>query len=169
MASDILDVTKIESNSLKLHKVCFDLNDILSNSVKDIQNQIYSENSDNIDIKIIYEPVSIKIFADRERINQVVSNLLSNALKFTCKGYIKIKVEKKSDNVIVSVEDTGSGIHQEIFPRLFCKFATRSEKGTGLGLYISKNIIEKHGGKIWGRNNLNSKKGTEFGFLLPLA
>lgn len=168
LASDILDVTKIESNSLKLDKAYFDLNDVLSNSVRDIQNQVCSGDIGTTDIKIIYEPVSIKVFADKERINQVVSNLLSNALKFTNKGFIKIKVEKNSGNVIISVEDTGSGIHQEIFPRLFCKFATKSEKGTGLGLYISKNIIDAHGGRIWAQNN-PSGIGATFFFSLPVG
>ena len=168
LASDILDVTKIESNSLKLEKEYFDLNDILFNSVKDFQNQVCSEDIGSKDIKIIYDPVPIKIFADKERINQVISNLLSNALKFTNKGFIKLKVENKSNNVIIKVEDTGSGIHKEIFPRLFCKFATKSEKGTGLGLYISKNIIDAHGGRIWAQNN-PSGIGATFFFSLPIA
>ena len=168
LASDILDVTKIESNSLKLEKAYFDINDVLSNSVRDIQNQVCSGDIGTTDIKIIYEPVLIKIFADKERINQVVSNLLSNALKFTDKGFIKIKVEKSSGNLIISVEDTGSGIHHEIFPRLFCKFATKSEKGTGLGLYISKNIIDAHGGRIWAQNN-PSGIGATFFFSLPIG
>ncbi|HEU5172302.1 MAG TPA: ATP-binding protein, partial [Nitrososphaeraceae archaeon] len=167
LASDILDVTKIESKSLKLEKDYFDLNGVLSNSVRDIQNQVCSGDVGTTDIKIIYEPVSIKIFADKERINQVVSNLLSNALKFTNKGFIKIKIEKNSNRIIVSVEDTGSGIHQEIFPRLFCKFATKSDKGTGLGLYISKNIVDAHGGRIWAQNN-PSGIGATFFFSLPI-
>jgi signal transduction histidine kinase len=92
---------------------------------------------------------------------------MSNALKFTENGFIKINVDKKEKEVIVSVEDTGSGIDPEIFPRLFCKFATKSDKGTGLGLYISKNIIDAHSGKIWAQNNLNGI-GAKFFFSLPL-
>ena len=168
LASDILDVTKIESNSLKLEKVYFNLNDVLSNSIRDIQNQVSSGDIGTKNIKIVYEPVHIKISGDKERINQVVSNLLSNALKFTDEGFIKIKIENANDSVIISVEDTGSGIHPEIFPRLFCKFATKSDKGTGLGLYISKNIIDAHGGQIWAQNN-SSGMGATFFFSLPLG
>ena len=167
LASDILDVTKIESNSLKLEKVYFNLNDVLSNSIRDIQNQVSSGDIGTKNIKIFYEPVDLKVSGDKERINQVVSNLLSNALKFTDEGFIKIKIENTNNNVIISVEDTGSGIHPEIFPRLFCKFATKSDKGTGLGLYISKNIIDAHGGRIWAQNN-RSGIGATFFFSLPL-
>ena len=167
LASDILDVTKIESNSLKLEKSYFNLNDILSNSIRDIQNQVSSEDVGTKNIKIFYEPVDITIHGDKERINQVVSNLLSNALKFTCEGFIKIKIENANNSVIVSVEDSGSGIHPEIFPRLFCKFATKSDKGTGLGLYISKNVIDAHGGRIWAQNN-RTGMGATFFFSLPL-
>ena len=167
LASDILDVTKIESNSLKLEKSYFNLNDILSNSLRDIQNQVSSEDVGTKNIKIFYEPVDITIHGDKERINQVVSNLLSNALKFTCEGFIKIKIENANNSVIVSVEDSGSGIHPEIFPRLFCKFATKSDKGTGLGLYISKNVIDAHGGRIWAQNN-RTGMGATFFFSLPL-
>jgi signal transduction histidine kinase/uncharacterized protein YcfL len=167
LASDILDVTKIESNSLKLEKVYFNLNDVLSNSIRDIQNQVSSGDIGTKNIKIFYEPVDIKVSGDKERINQVVSNLLSNALKFTDEGFIKIKMENTNNSVMISVEDTGNGIHPEIFPRLFCKFATKSDKGTGLGLYISKNIIDAHGGRIWAQNN-RSGIGATFFFSLPL-
>ena len=167
LASDILDVTRIESNSLKLEKTYFNLNDILSNSIRDIQNQVSSGDIGTKNLKIVYDPVNIRISGDKERINQVISNLLSNALKFTDEGFIKIKVENSNDNVIISVEDTGSGIHPEIFPRLFCKFATKSDKGTGLGLYISKNIIDAHGGRIWALNN-KSGIGATFFFSIPL-
>ena len=167
LASDILDVTKIESKSLKLEKTYFNLNDILSNSIRDIQNQVFSGDIGTKNLKIVYDPVNIRISGDKERINQVISNLLSNALKFTDEGFIKIEVENSNDNVIISVEDTGSGIHPEIFPRLFCKFATKSDKGTGLGLYISKNIIDAHGGRIWAQNN-KSGIGATFFFSIPL-
>ena len=167
LSSDILDVTKIESNSLKLEKIYFNLNDVLSNSIRDIQKQVSSGDIGTKNIKIFYEPVDIKVSGDKERINQVVSNLLSNALKFTDEGFIKIKMENTNNSVMISVEDTGSGIHPEIFPRLFCKFATKSDKGTGLGLYISKNIIDAHGGRIWAQNN-RSGIGATFFFSLPL-
>jgi signal transduction histidine kinase len=167
LASDILDVTRIESNSLVLQKDYFDLNDILSDSINDIQKRISSGDGIAKNIEAIYQPTNVRIFGDKERINQVISNLFSNALKFTEKGFIKISVTKKDQDVLISVEDTGSGIDAEIYPRLFCKFATKSDKGTGLGLYISKNIVDAHHGKIWAQNNPNGI-GATFFFKLPL-
>ena len=112
------------------------------------------------------------VTADKSRINQVIYNLLSNAIKFTTEGLVSISViEKKDkhhiDEIILSVKDTGTGIHPEILPRLFSMFVTGSETGTGLGLFISKNIVEAHGGKIRGDNNTDGK-GSTFIFSLPL-
>jgi signal transduction histidine kinase len=101
------------------------------------------------------------------RINQVVSNLLSNAVKFTKQGTIYISTDNEDGQVLVSVKDTGSGIDPEIISRLFTKFTSKSQTGTGLGLFISKSIIEAHNGKIWGENNKDSK-GATFNFRLPL-
>jgi signal transduction histidine kinase len=110
----------------------------------------------------------ITLYADRERITQVVSNLLTNALKFTDSGTISIKAERMDGgDVSISVTDTGSGIDPAIMPRLFTKFATKSHKGTGLGLYISKAIVEAHGGKIWAENNKDGR-GATFTFTLPI-
>jgi signal transduction histidine kinase len=110
------------------------------------------------------------IEADKERISEVVSNLLSNAIKFT-KGEIFVSIEKKEDNnynyALVTVRDTGEGVDPEVLPNLFSKFITKSFEGIGLGLYISKYIVEAHGGKILGKNN-DSGIGAEFGFILPL-
>jgi len=102
----------------------------------------------------------------------VLSNLLGNALKFTKEGNIIININKITYNedqqqVIVTIKDSGTGIDPEIFPRLFTKFATKSEEGTGLGLYISKSIVEAHGGKIWAENN-SSGHGSTFYFTLPI-
>ncbi|HJT83803.1 MAG TPA: HAMP domain-containing sensor histidine kinase, partial [Nitrososphaeraceae archaeon] len=133
---------------------------------------IYTKNKINKNEKIKKEGKELYVNADRMRIQQVLYNLLNNANRFTQNGHITVKIKKQeSDNTVsISINDNGKGIDPEILPRLFTKFMTNGyDGGTGLGLYISKNIIEKHGGKIWGRNNLNSKKGTEFGFLLPLA
>jgi signal transduction histidine kinase len=107
---------------------------------------------------------------DKERLSQVISNFLSNALKFTQKGRIVISArrEQKGNNVIVSVIDTGTGINPKIFPNLFSKFATGSFEGMGLGLYISKSIIQAHFGKIWAKNN-DDGRGATFSFSLPLA
>jgi signal transduction histidine kinase len=116
----------------------------------------------------------IFIEADKHKLNQVISNLLSNAVKFTKEGAISITLEKKEEDnshddvVIVSVKDTGNGIDPEILPRLFTKFATKSNTGTGLGLFISKSIIEAHGGKIWAENNKDSN-GATFYFSIPIS
>ena len=111
------------------------------------------------------------IQADKGRLNQVISNLISNAVKFTEEGTIIItskKEEKEKENrVVISVKDSGIGIHPDILPRLFQKFATKSYQGTGLGLYISKSIVEAHGGKMWAENNFDGK-GATFAFVLPI-
>jgi signal transduction histidine kinase len=107
--------------------------------------------------------------ADKERLTQVISNLLDNAIKFTNRGMISIIIDKSSNGqeVTISVKDTGSGIHPDILPRLFSKFVSKSFQGTGLGLFISKSIIEAHGGKVWAENNLDGK-GATFTFSLPI-
>ena len=166
LTEDILDVTKIESHSLKLHKEKVNLNDKISNVINDVKNQI--RNPDKL--KIIFpepmEPVYVE--ADKIRLYQVITNLLSNAIKFTEEGTIYISANTKNDNDLeISVKDTGAGIKPEILPRLFTKFATTSHVGTGLGLYISKSIVEAHGGKIWAENNTDGK-GASFSFSLPL-
>lgn len=182
LSSDILDVTKIEGNSLELQKEHLDLNEALLNAVEKYKKQITKA---NIDIKLLFEPHEevIPVKADRYRISQVISNLLSNAIKFTRRegGIVTVEVQKKDhdtygeikkDNdtsstvAVVSIKDTGSGIDPDIVPRLFEKFASKSFQGTGLGLYISKNIVESHGGKIGGENNSDGK-GATFYFTLP--
>ena len=175
LTSDLLDITRIESQSLRLNLERFNLNDFMSSVIRDCKSSLDS-NNDNI--KLVYnEPLSkgdLLIEADKGRLTQVISNLLDNAIKFTKKGTIFITSEKKDNHVIVSVKDSGDGIHPEIFPRLFSKFATKSETGTGLGLFISKSIIEAHsGGKIWADNNntisgIKKEKGATFSFSLPL-
>ena len=197
LANDILDVTKIESKSLKINKEQLNLNDLILNVLDDIVintkeeelkgtgNNNNNSNSSNRR-KFLYKgsEEEIIIEADRTRLIQVISNLINNAIKFTKEeegGTISIVVEKKkkdinNDNntkeeeeqkVIVSIKDTGTGIDSEIFPRLFSKFASKSYKGTGLGLFISKSIIEDHGGKMWAENNADGK-GATFSFSLPI-
>jgi signal transduction histidine kinase len=193
LAEDILDVTRIESQSLKLKKELFDLNQIASQSVEDHKNQITSSYRDSTDndkrISLVFVPDNeeILIEADKSRISQVISNLLSNAIKFT-------KLEKTEDakittrdndvktilvtvakdnlekEAIVGIRDAGIGIDPEIIPRLFSKFASKSFEGTGLGLFISKSIIEAHGGKIWAENNESNGycDGATFRFTLAL-
>ena len=101
------------------------------------------------------------------RISQVISNLLSNAVKFTKQRTVYISADNKDGQTIVSVKDTGSGIDPEIMSRLFTKFTSKSQTGTGLGLFISKSIVEAHGGRIWAENN-KDRKGATVSFRLPL-
>jgi len=168
LTEDILDVTKIESQTLKLRKERFNINDVILNVVKD-----YKEHNadDGKKTKLISECKEIMVVeADKQRITQVISNILSNAIKFTKEGIIAITTDTNEDKkeVVIAVKDTGTGIDPEILPRLFTKFATKSYHGTGLGLYISKSIIEAHGGKMWAENNNFNEKGSAFYFTLPI-
>jgi signal transduction histidine kinase len=240
LANDILDVTRIESQTLKLNKQRFNLNEVLSSIVNDFKNEIRKNNSPvNIYYASAQELTNVpSIEADRERVTQVISNLISNAIKFTQRGTISVfakvlrgnqligtkektpgisqeqekidgsypleqKAKEKHDNVdtriekkeqeetvlnseseigenqvLISIKDTGSGIDPEIVSKLFSKFTTKSLKGTGLGLFICKNIVEAHGGRIWAENNDgadgivngdgNAGKGATFFFTLPI-
>ena len=171
LTEDILDVTKIESQSLKMNKEIIQLNEIIENVVNDYKEIINKKRYGSDLIKIVYEPSNNNIFlnADKGRITQVLSNLLDNALKFTTEGSIIITTKRVKGNqeVMVSIKDNGTGIDPQIFPELFKKFVTKSEQGTGLGLFISKNIIEAHGGIMWGENNSESN-GSAFYFTLPI-
>jgi signal transduction histidine kinase len=168
LSENILDITKIGDKSLQLEREQFNLYEVILNVVQDYRNQQMENPS--LDTRILSDEPNkeIVVNADKSRIAQVISNLLSNAIKFTKEGTVLITAEKNKDNneVIVSMKDTGSGLDPEILPRLFSKFASKSFKGTGLGLFISKSIVEAHGGKIWAENNANGK-GATFYFTLP--
>jgi signal transduction histidine kinase len=168
MTSNLLDLSRIENDKpLQLSKERFDLR----KKIENVLNDICSTAPDNKDIRIRFESnvnnTSVMIEGDKERIFEVISNLLNNAIKFTEKGEVVIVLNERGGQAIVSIRDTGSGIASEIYPNLFTKFATKSEKGTGLGLFLSKNIVESHGGKIWAENNSNGK-GATFTFSLPI-
>ena len=197
LTNDILDVTRIESQTLSLNKEVINLNDLILSLIEDYKSQIQTEHS-NVQILLYDGPksrndVPLLIEADRGRISQCISNLLSNAIKFSAKegidghkGIVSIMVRKEEgergvggvggergpsqkEQATVSITNNGEGIHPEIIPRLFTKFATKSEGGgTGLGLYITKSIIEAHGGRIWAENNKDGK-GATFIFTLPLS
>ncbi|MGI9010289.1 MAG: sensor histidine kinase [Nitrososphaeraceae archaeon] len=179
LIQDILDITKIESGNLVLNKTLFDLHEKINNVIKDLTTakKIDAINQ-NVQFVFNLPDDTIKVFADKERIYQVISNLMRNAVKFTTadKSKIEIILEKvkkdKKENeefVSVKIKDNGKGIDPEILPRLFSKFTTKSEfGGTGLGLYISKKIVEAHGGTINGYNNSDEEKGATFEFILPL-
>jgi signal transduction histidine kinase len=170
LTEEILDVTRIESHGLEIRKEKFNIKDIIADVVQDYRN--HTRNSHNIEL--LYETAEDTfVEADKAKITQVISNLIDNAIKFTNneknneRGIISITLEKKGNQAIVSVKDTGRGIDHEILPRLFTKFASKSFSGTGLGLFISKGIIEAHGGRIWAQNNADGK-GATFSFTLPL-
>jgi signal transduction histidine kinase len=183
LTEDILDVTRIESQILQIRKERFNLNDLILSIVEHYRKQIANSN-----VKVIYESGNgiTLVEADRQRMIQVISNLLDNALKFTQEGTVTVTtIERKDDGdgagggeaeVVVSIKDTGTGIDPELIPRLFTKFATKSYQGTGLGLFISKSIIEAHGGKMWAENNNNNNysknrkhEGATFYFTLPVV
>jgi signal transduction histidine kinase len=173
LASDILDITKIESHSLKLNKETFNIRDVIVSSISDIKVQITSSNPEQLNnLHILYNLKDIFVFADKNRITQVMFNLLSNSLKFTENGNITIDVVlekdkiKNKDFVVVSISDSGQGIDPEILPRLFTKFVSKSFEGTGLGLFISKSIIHSHDGEIWAFNNPDNN-GATFCFKIP--
>jgi signal transduction histidine kinase len=169
LTEDILDISRIESKSLELKKESFNLSEMILNAIADSNNRVAKEHKDtNLKLEFVDSKKGIFIEADKNRINQVISNLLSNAIKFTDEGTVSITAVPNIEEIVVSITDTGHGIDSEILPRVFTKFATKSRTGTGLGLFISKSIIDAHGGKIWGRNNYPEGKGATFGFSLPL-
>jgi nitrogen-specific signal transduction histidine kinase len=177
LGDNILNVSLIESRSLKLDKELFNLNDIIIDIVEAVKRQfLLIDNDNNTSREILYDKNSVAaaeiyLEGDKRRISQVIYNLLHNAIKFTNEGSITISLKRKDDDskvIVVNVKDTGKGIDSQIFSRLFSKFATKSEKGTGLGLFISKSIVEAHGGRIWAQNNRDGK-GATFAFSLPLS
>jgi two-component system, OmpR family, sensor histidine kinase VicK len=165
LSSDILQITRIETGRLQLNIQEFNLDDVISPLVQDARKQTAGKN-----VEIEYKPSDIMITADRHRITEVIWNLLDNAVKFTNSGTISIVTGKDGDDkgLTVSVSDKGGGIPSEMVPRLFTKFATTSDKGTGLGLYIAKSIVEAHGGRMWAENNAGGE-GAKFSFSLPMS
>jgi signal transduction histidine kinase len=161
-----LDVTKIESHTLELHKEIVNINEKIRKVINDVKSQIH--NPDKLKIVFLEPKNPVFVEADRIRLYQTIANLLSNAIKFTKEGTISISADVKGNDkeLVISVRDSGNGIDPVIMPRLFTKFATKSNMGTGLGLFISKSIVEAHGGRIWAENNTEGK-GATFGFSLP--
>jgi signal transduction histidine kinase len=177
LTEDVLDVSRIEGKNFQLTKSYFDLDQTINQVIEDHEKEALDK-----DVKISFESrdsVTNAIYADEARLQQVIDNLLSNAINFTNNGNIVIttyrgnednngKIEDSDkETVVVEIKDTGTGINPEMMPRLFEKFATRSMSGTGLGLYISKSIVDSHGGKIWAFNNKDGK-GATFTFTIPV-
>jgi signal transduction histidine kinase len=175
VAQEILDVTRIESKGFDLNLETFDLVTLLSNSVTDTKEQI-SKLERNISItfefegKLEKETNAILVTADKDKITQVIFNLLGNAVKFTKAGSISanVSLNKERDEVIICIKDTGQGIDPSIVPHLFTKFSSKSFEGIGLGLFIAKNIVQAHGGRIWAENNPDGV-GAVFFFTLPIS
>ena len=178
LATNLLDASRIDGNILVINKQRFNLNEKIRDIVSDIGSQMGKKTGNNKNIKIAFESKAgakeIYIEADKIRVYQVISNLLNNAVKFTKDGNITITVDLNTNEgeVVVKITDTGTGIATDILPKLFTKFATGSSEGVGLGLFISKSIVEAHGGRIWAENNktgsnLKGQKGATFAFSLP--
>ena len=178
LTEDVLDVSRIEGKNLQLSKSYFDLNQTIKQVIEDHQKEAL-----NKEVQIIFDSkknIPATVYADEARLQQVINNLLSNAINFTQNGTIKITAyraqvdtkgeidEPNRESTVVEIKDTGTGINSEMLPRLFDKFATRSMSGTGLGLYISKSIVDSHDGKIWAYNNKDGK-GATFTFTLPVS
>src|SRR5215217_134682 len=169
LTEDILDVTRIESQTLKLDKRKFDLRDMAASVLDDYRNRI--QNGKTVGLVLLNADKAAFVVADKGRISQVLSNLVSNALKFTKSGIVSVSIEEvKNDDYekefIAAVKDTGTGLDSDIMTQLFTKFVSKSQTGTGLGLFISKSIVEAHGGRIWAENNPDGK-GATFRFSLP--
>src|ERR687897_550823 len=175
LTDNLLDVTKIEGKSLMLKKEKLNLNILISEVLKEYGKKVVKQQM----VKIVYDFKYIDdiiVEADRDRLDQVIRNLVDNALKFNTMYNNQIifvivdlkKEEEGKEQAIVSIKDTGNGISKEVLPKLFSKFTTSdSSSGTGLGLYICKNIVQAHGGKIWAENDSDGN-GALFRFALPL-
>jgi signal transduction histidine kinase len=166
LAENILSVTKIESGSVLYKMEATDLNAVLRHAILDLEHTIRNKN-----VRILFVPETDKLVVtgDEDKLGQVVGNILDNALKFTTEGRIIVTSRSSGGLAEVSISDEGPGIDPEIYPVLFSKFATRSAKGTGLGLFICRSIIDAHGGTIWATNvNGPGTHGSVFTFVLPL-
>ena len=169
LAGNILEGAKIENQTLQLRKEQFNLKDILTDIIDDYDNLLAVKGRK--DVKLRYEPKDILLVADKVRVGRVISNLLNNAIKFTASGEITISTTQTKHNngrgeISVDIKDTGTGLSPTILPKLFSKFVSTDSGGTGLGLFVSKNIVEAHGCKIHAQNN-DDGKGATFSFIIP--
>jgi two-component system sensor histidine kinase VicK len=174
LTDNILDVSKIERGSLDLRQECFNLKDVITNNLDDtivLRKNLSNNINERTSVRVYYQPQDSFVEGDKDRISQVVYNLLNNAFKFSKDGSnITVNSKVEDSKIVVSVKDTGQGIDPKILPKLFSKFEAKSFSGSGLGLYICKNIIEAHGGKMWAQNNniINGESGATFYFSLPV-
>ena len=166
---DLLDISRIESGRIKLRYSLVNLNNLLKES-SDFFKKLAGNKG--VEVKYVLPDEQINIFLDADRINQAISNLISNAIKFTEEGAsIKVELKALGDRVRIGVLDTGIGIAKSDLPKLFTKFmqvsriSNMERKGLGLGLSISRELIERHGGEIWVESKLGV--GSKFYFTLP--
>ena len=171
LAGNILEGAKIENQTLHLDYEQFNLKDILTDIIDDYNNLLTIRESK--DVKLRYEPKDIPIIADKVRVGRVISNLLNNAIKFTARGEITISVtelkhydDDGNGEIQINIKDTGTGLSPAILPKLFSKFVSTDSGGTGLGLFVSRNIVEAHGGKIQAQNN-DDGIGAMFSITIP--
>jgi len=169
LINDLLDISRIEAGKVKLDMREIDIEEIITQVIT-LTNPIIRNKSLQV-IQSIREPLP-KIMADKDKLMQVIINLISNAIKFTDEGCIVCSARVVDESIIVSISDTGVGIREEDKKYIFEKFSqvgdtlTSKPTGTGLGLAICKYIIEEHGGKIWVESEI--EKGTDFSFSIPI-
>jgi signal transduction histidine kinase len=168
LINDLLDISRLEAKKTEINKEAFDIVGI----VKGVHSSFISRvAAKGLELRTNFSKEKIQVYADRDKLIQVFTNLVGNSLKFTERGFIEISVIEKADVIVCSVRDTGKGISEADVPKTFSKFQQfgrtddAGEKGTGLGLAISKGIVELHGGKIWVESKLN--EGSQFSFILP--
>jgi signal transduction histidine kinase len=166
LSADLLEVARIDNQSLALNREVFSLNNNLADIVADAGG--FTAEERQVQIELVPAADQLVVNADKSRLYEVLSNLIKNAVRFSEGGKIAVSLKKEDGHAVISVTDGGKGIEPAIAPLLFQKFASFSDAGgTGLGLFISKSIIEAHGGRIWAENN-KAGKGATFSFTLPL-
>jgi signal transduction histidine kinase len=169
LISDLLDISRIESGRLNLEMVTISMHELLNHTVENLKSMAQNK---QLQLRLTCPPVLPTVLGDASRLQQVIDNLISNAIKFTDKGgVIDIVGEDKSDGVKISVKDSGIGMSQADQEKVFDMFyqadasMRRSTGGAGLGLAIARGIVALHGGKIWVESELG--KGATFQFVIP--
>lgn len=173
LTNNLLDVARIDENLFSLELQEFDIVGLANDVIKEVRNQVTNNKKIKIDLQCTEK--SLNVIGDKIRLNQVFLNLINNAIKYTDEGDILVSIKRGSYNgnsnknndtvALVQIIDTGLGIQENIKQKLFSKFTKGTKVGTGLGLFICKNIVESHGGKIWAENNID--KGAIFSFTIP--
>ena len=177
LTNNLLDVARIDENLFSLELQEFDIVGLANDAIKEVRNQITNNKKITIDLQCTEK--SLNVIGDKIRLNQVFLNLINNAIKYTDEGDILVSIKRGNNNgnnsnsnsnnndtvALVQIIDKGLGIQDNIKQKLFSKFTKGTKVGTGLGLFICKNIVESHGGKIWAENNID--KGATFSFTIP--